>query len=154
MSDTIKKWHEMQEEKILTDELIEKMMLKKGFKLDIDSDEARKFVLDHYDVTIEDSWCKSDFMIYPETTADGYEVFIATNSDSNINISEHVYYYEDRLGEALSQAIEDYCDGTIYLDFDINESWVEETFSEMYQHLYEEQEQELTNELESEGYEY
>ena len=144
----------MKKEKILTDELIEKKMLEMEFSLEVDSDEARKFVLNHYNITLEGSWNNADFMIYPETTADGYEVFIATNSDNNINISEHVFYYESRLGEALSQAIEDYYDGNIYLDFDVNESWVEETFSEMYQHLYEEQEQELTNELESEGYEY
>ena len=65
-----------------------------------------------------------------------------------------MFYYESRLGEALSQAIEDYYDGNIYLDFDVNESWVEETFSEMYQHLYEVQEQELIAELKEEGYEY
>ena len=36
----------------------------------------------------------ADIMFYTETTADGYEVWIATDDDRHPSINEDVYYYE------------------------------------------------------------
>ena len=61
MSDTIKKWHEMQEEKqtkYITEELIEQKMISYGYgeTNSHDEDHIRKIVLDHFDAEITDQW--------------------------------------------------------------------------------------------------
>ena len=55
-------------------------------------------------------------MCYPETTADGYEVYIATYDDRNISVNEHIHYYDSNLATELEDAIRasgGYC--TIYV---------------------------------------
>ena len=55
-----------------------------------------------------------DLYVYADTTADGYEIYVATHDPSNIAITEDVYYYdsdlEDVMYEALKQGYKIYVD--------------------------------------------
>ena len=161
MSDTIKKWHEMQEEKeikYITDELIEKGMIELGYG-EISShceETVRSKVLDHYGVKFTDNMMQADFSVYEETTADGYSVWIATHDINSINIGEDVHYYDGDLGDKLADFIE-YSNGDvdfpelIHVD-DEYDDWVVDVINDMYLHLAELNEQDVIDDLIDKGY--
>ena len=147
--------------KYITDEIVEAEMVKLGLpttddKKLADEDFIREAVLKYYDVTITSDYTQSgcDFYCYPETTADGYEVYIAAHDDRNISVNEHVHYYDSNLATELEDAIRasgGYC--TIYVADDfISEYWYSDMFSEIYQSIIEIQEQEVKDTLIDEGY--
>lgn len=59
-----------------------------------------------------------DCMIYSESTADGYDVYVCTNDPRHPSICEDVYYYDHDLAEAFANQIA-YGDRTFYIDNDI-----------------------------------
>ena len=145
--------------KYITDEIIEKEMIKRGLPTDGDKLQDEEFiqqaVLKYYDVTITNDYTQSaDFYCYPETTADGYEVYIAAYDDRNISVNEHIHYYDSNLATELEDAIRasgGYC--TIYVADDfIDEYWYSDMFNEIYQSICEIQEQEIKDILIDEGY--
>ena len=78
--------------KIITDKLITDKLEAKGY-LEYDKmDETKAWNLleKHYDCEVSDQWTNKhfDFYCYSETTADGYEVFIATNNIDSICVGE------------------------------------------------------------------
>ena len=107
-----------------------------------------------YEFKLTDEWNRSpDYSIYAETTADGYEVWIATPGDgSNVCVGEDVHYYDGELSERLQEALTDYNE-LIYVD-DLEAYYVEDAIVSLYQDLYEEKEQEITDELIEQGYEW
>ncbi len=146
--------------KYITDEIIEKEMIKLGFPTDGDKIQDEEFVqaavLKYYDVTITSDYTQdADFYCYPETTADQYEVYIATYDDRNISVNEHIHYYDSNLATELEDAIRasgGYC--TIYVADDfISEYWYSDMFNEIYQSICEITEQEIKDILIDEGYE-
>ena len=52
-----------------------------------------------------DDFENADFKVYSETTADGYEVFVATYDDRNVSVCEDVHYYDHDLAGAIKQEI-------------------------------------------------
>ena len=116
MSDSIKKWHEMQEEekisKLITEELIDERLEEKGVKYDIDHDEALSIIKDHYEFKLTDNWNETPcYSIYTESTADGYEVWVATHGDGR-NVSIYVddldsYYVQDAVMEVYESYVND-----------------------------------------------
>ena len=155
MSDTIKKWHEMQEEKqtkYITDDLIEQGMIRLGYgEVDShDEDHVRKIVLKHYDAELTDQWQENcEYYIYEESTADGYTVYITTDDTRNICVNENVHYYESSLSESLQDAIRD--GGEIYVD-DYFQDFIDDAIQEMYLYLAEKMHQDVVDELLDEGY--
>lgn len=142
--------------KILTQELIEQTLKDKGYPLTHDEGMTYEFMLkkvcDYYEAEISDDWNDdADFFMYSETTADGYEVYIATNSPRNPSINEDVYYYDNDLGERLEDALID--GARIYVDY-LQDDYVQYAAEQVYDHLYEELLEETENELINEGYEY
>lgn len=142
--------------KILTQELIEQTLEDKGYPLTHDEGMTYEFMLkkvcDYYEAEISDDWNDdADFFMYSETTADGYEVYIATNSPRNPSINEDVYYYDNDLGERLEDALID--GARIYVDY-LQDDYVQYAAEQVYDHLYEELLEETENELINEGYEY
>ena len=141
--------------KILTDELIEKR-LKEKYKYveDPDQDTMLKYLQDEYIFELTDSYNRNpDFSIYAESTADGYEVWVATFGDgSNICIGENVHYYESDLSDKLQEAMVDHCE-LIYVD-DLEADYVQDAIMYAYQDLYEDKEQEITDELIEQGYKW
>ena len=140
--------------KILTEDLIDKRLEAHGVKFDIDHDEALKVIQKHYDFELTDNWNGTpDFSIYTETTADGYEVFVATTGDGrNVCINEDVHYYENDLADKLAEAMTDYNE-LIYVD-DLESYYVQDAVTEVYDAYVNDMKQEVENELIEEGYEY
>ena len=141
--------------KILTHELIEKTLADQGW-LDIneiDQEDQKKMVLEHYDVEFTDMYNNNcGYYIYTESTRDGYEVYVATESMSGVCIPEDVYYYDSDLHVALADAIRDEL-SPIYLD-DTEADFVDYAISEIYEHLYDRKLEEVESELEYLGYEW
>ena len=55
-----------------------------------------------------------DCHIYSESTADGYDVHVCTNSPSKPSICEDVYYYDHDLADAFQEQVR-YGDKTFYV---------------------------------------
>ena len=141
--------------KTLTDELIKQVMADQGW-LDIneiDQEDQRKMVLDHYEVEFTDMFGSNcGYYIYGESTRDGYEVWVATESMNNVCISEDVYYYDSDLHDALADAIKDEL-SPIYLD-DTEADFVDYAIEELYEFVYDEKYDEVESELEEQGYKW
>jgi len=141
--------------KILTDELIEQKLKEKyEHPANPDEDAMLEILQDEYEFKLTDEWNRSpDYSIYAETTADGYEVWVATFGDgSNVCIGEDVHYYESDLSDKLQEAMTDHCE-LIYVD-DLEANYVQDAIMYAYQDLYEDKEQEITDELIEQGYEW
>ena len=155
MSDTIKKWHEMQEEKqtkYITEDLIEQGMIRLGYgEVDShDEDKVRKIVLDHFDAELTDQWRQNcEFYIYEESTADGYSVYVATSDTNSISVNEDIHYYDSDLSGVLQDAIKD--GGEIYVD-DYFQDFIDDAIQELYLYLAERMHQDVVDELLDEGY--
>ena len=94
----------------------------------------KKLVLDYLNTSIEhDNFNRGEFKVYSETTADGYEVYIATHDDRNINIQEEVYYYDSDLTDVIMEQLEEhysvYIDEYLYEDIYMDDKF-EEYFNE------------------------
>jgi len=93
----------------------------------------RKIVLDYLNTEIVDDFEKGDFKVYSESTADGYEVYVATHDYQNVNINEDVYYYDSDLAETIMEVLEEhysvYMDEYLYDDIYMDDQF-EEYFSE------------------------
>ena len=133
--------------KFITDELITQRMESKGWIEGCDDEHAKKQVLEHFECEITDQWQNPDFSIYEESTADGYSVWIATADDKSINVNEDVYYYENELNDVLYDAIPDY--NNIYCD---NYDFVEDAITRHYEDILCRIEEDVVDELLSEGY--
>ena len=141
--------------KILTDELIEQKLKEKyEYSEDPDQDVMLEILQNEYEFKLTDEWSRDpDYSIYAETTADGYEVWVATFGDGrNVCINEDVHYYESDLSDKLQEAMVDHCE-LIYVD-DLEADYVEDAIMYAYQDLYEDKEQEITDELIEQGYEW
>jgi len=140
--------------KIITEELIDERLKAHGVNFDIDQDEALKVIQDHFEFELVDDWNGTpDYSIYTETTADGYEVWVATSGDGrNVCINEDVHYYENDLADKLIEAMTDYNE-LIYVD-DLESYYVEEAIMAVYDEYVSDIKQEVENELIEEGYDY
>ena len=141
--------------KTLTDELIEQKLAEQGW-LDvneIDQEDQKKMVLEYYDVELTDRFDNNcGYYIYTESTRDGYEVWVATESMGNVCISEDVYYYDSDLHDALADAIKDEL-SPIYVD-DTEADYIDYAIEELYEHVYDTKLEEVESELEDQGYEW
>tara|TARA_R110001606_G_scaffold322303_1_gene469194 strand:- start:2 stop:484 length:483 start_codon:yes stop_codon:yes gene_type:complete len=147
--------------KLITDKLINERLEVKGFgeKQINDEDLARESVLKHFNVEFTDNYSSSaNFYIYEESTADGYSVFIATHDQNHVNVNENVYYYESDLSGALVDFMK-YSNGdeedpeVVYVD-DLNQQSIDDALVQLFDYLAERFEEEIIDELTSEGYEY
>ena len=144
----------MATKKLLTEELIEKRLEDKGFKFDVEHDEALEAIQEFYEFELTDNWSKNpDYSIYTESTADGYEVWVATHGDGrDVCVSEDVHYYDNELSDKLAEAMTDYNE-LIYVD-DLEADYVEDAVTSVYDEYYNDMKQEVEDELIEEGYEY
>jgi hypothetical protein len=94
----------------------------------------KKLVLDYLNTSMyHDEFDKGDFKVYSETTADGYEVYVATHDDRNVDINEDVYYYDSDLADVIMKQLEEhysvYIDEYLYDDLYMDDAF-EEYFNE------------------------
>ena len=139
--------------KIITEKLIEEKLKEKGLSMHDDYDNALKKLQNYYEFELTDSYNRTpDYSIYTETTADGYEVWVATSGDGrNICINEDVYYYDSDLAQALYDAMFDYNE-LIYVD-DLDSYYIEDAVREVYDSYVNDMKEEVENELIEKGYE-
>lgn len=149
--------------KVITDELINKRLEGYGFgeKQEHDEELMEKSVLTRYGCNLIDTWPNrnmAEFFVYSETTADGYEVHVATDDPDNINICEHVYYYESDLGDELAEAIKnnggdaEFPDDIYVADLDAN--YVREAIETVFYYTAFRLKEQVIDELLDEGYEH
>ncbi len=92
-------------------------------------------VQEHFNFKLTDDYNRPDYAIYSQSTADGYEVFIAHEPDSQLNIEDDVFYYDSDLSERLEEVIRDNEHETdeeyvIYVD-DLDYEWIEYAIDEI-----------------------
>jgi hypothetical protein len=140
--------------KIITDKLIEEKLKEKGISMYEGDDNALAKLQDYYDFELTDSYNRTpDYSIYTETTADGYEVFVATSGDGrNICINEDVYYYDSDLSDPLYDAMFDY-NKLIYVD-DLEAYYVQDAVDRAWEAFITEMIDKVENELIEQGYEH
>ena len=143
--------------KILTDDLIlEKLADNNVYPPeDLDYDKKINVIKDHFDFSISGDWGNPDMMFHTETTADGYEVYIATEDDRKPSVNDDIYYYESDWLEKMADAMTDGRD--IYFqdyDDDAENYEFQEVIDEVYDNYFNDKKQEVENELIDEGYEW
>ena len=142
--------------KQLTEELIQKRLEDKGISVLHETtyeDQIIK-VLEHHGAEIDMVYAggNHDAFFYSETTADGYEIFVATNdSEKTPIINEDIYYYDSDWFEKITDYI---IEGlTIYIEEEYIENYsLQEIIGEMYTEIYDEKYDEVKCSLEDEGY--
>jgi hypothetical protein len=141
--------------KIITDKLITDKLEAKGYLEyhDMEENEAWNLLEKYYDCEATDEWHNTsyDFYCYAETTADGYEVFIATNDPNSICICDDVHYYDNDLSDEIEQAIG--VGNSMYID-DLDSHYFKQAVEDAYDSMYNDKKQEIENELIEQGYEY
>ena len=120
----------------------------------LDTEDAMKIVLKHFDATFKNEWqgwC--DVYYYTETTADGYEIWVATQDENKVCISEDVYYYDHEWLDGLADHVREghtiYIDDAYYGDCNFAE-----VIEELYEDYFNDMKEEVENELIDKGYEW
>ncbi len=139
--------------KILTEKLIEEKLKEKGISLYDGDDNALEKLQEYYEFELTDSYNRTpDYSIYAESTADGYEVWVATTGDGrDVCISEDVYYYENDLYQALYDAMMDYNE-LIYVD-DLEAYYVQDAIDRAWETFVDDMYSEIEDQLIEQGYE-
>ncbi len=141
--------------KTLTEKLIQERLEEKGWSVPHETNQEDKIskLKDEYDFNIVTDWQNCEAYFYTDETSDGYEIWIATEDERNVNINEDVYYYESGWFEKLADYLRDGC--RVYIDQYYQDDYgFEEVIENMYDELYMEVHDEVVDELENEGYEY
>ena len=93
----------------------------------------KKLVLDYLNTSMEhDNFNRGDFKVYSETTADGYEIWVATQNPKKIEIPEDVYYYDSDLADVIMEQLEDHY--SVYISEDLYEDiYMDDKFEEYFE---------------------
>tara|TARA_R110002020_G_scaffold196551_1_gene397553 strand:- start:932 stop:1381 length:450 start_codon:yes stop_codon:yes gene_type:complete len=140
--------------KILTEDLILEKMFEKGIKepRTLDVLEAKDIVCEYYDTSIIHDWNRyANMYFYSSSTADGYEVWVATEDQDKPYFDQDVYYYESQWFEKLPDCIRDGM--TIHIDeYSMDDYAFEDAIEEVYETYWNDIKEEIENELIEEGY--
>jgi hypothetical protein len=141
----------------ITDEMVEKELLKRGYK-EHEQEEDDEFVYgkvcEEHGVEITETWeTGCECYIYEESTADGYSVYVAAHDPNRVSISEDVHYYESELADCVVEAFNNAYDGSsIYIESP-SEDYVIDGMHQLYRDLMEKETEKVINELIDKGYE-
>ena len=142
-------------EKTLTDKLITDELEAKGYLEyhDMDENKAWDLLKEHFHCNVTESFHHGikDFYCYTENTADGYELWIATNNIDSPCISEDVYYYTNQIADVIVEAIVNGED--MYID-DLASHYFMDAIEKAYVEMVNNIKEEIENELIEQGYEY
>ena len=73
-----------------------------------------------------------DCMIYNESSADGYDLWVVTNDSRHVSICENVYYYASDLADSFEEQVR-WGDQTFYIDeYVFEEAYIEDKLIEMF----------------------
>ena len=141
--------------KTLTEELIQERLEDKGWSVPHEThqeDRLSKLELE-YGYNIVSDWQSCDAYFYTDETRDGYQIWVAAEDETNINLNDDVYYYDNQWFEKLADYLRDGC--TVYIDsYTQDEYGFEEVIEAMYEELYMEHIEDMEEVLTGEGYEY
>ena len=71
-------------------------------------------------------------MIYNESSADGYDLWVVTNDSRHVSICENVYYYASDLADSFEEQVR-WGDQTFYIDeYVFEEAYIEDKLIEMF----------------------
>ena len=142
--------------KILTDDLILSKMAEDHGAVpieDIDIEDQYRKIQEHYDFNIDSDWKGNyDIQFYTETTADGYEIWVATEDERNPYITEDLYYYDSDWLEKIPDAMTN--GSNIYYDIDFDDYNFQDKVEQVYEDYFNEIKSDVENELIEEGYEW
>jgi len=115
-----------------------------------------ELVKNHLDISIStniNDFDNVDCLIYNESTADGYDVYICTNDSRHPSICEDVYYYESDWLEKMQDAM---TDGMVIYFQELNDDnyEFEDVVLNVYEEYYNDKRQELIEKLIDDGYEW
>ena len=101
----------------------------------LSEDRMIKLYKDHAGISIShnvNDFENVDCMIYNESTADGYDVFVCTNDSRHPSICEDVYYYDNDLANAFSEQVR-WGDKTFYIcEYVYDDAYIEDQLIEMF----------------------
>ena len=148
----------MSKKRILNPTIVrEKLEDEAGIIFGLEGDDAKAFCLDkwggNFDIT--SNWAEGgeDLIIYTETSADGYDLWICTDDHNGPrNIGEDVYYYQDN-EQFMERALDVLrCGGSVWIDSYIAEDMEYEiaeaftiAYEDEYDGLFENMKDELLN---------
>ena len=141
--------------KLLTEDLILKKLFEKGIKEPgtFDIEDVLDDLLEYYDSELRSDWGSANMYFTTMSTADGYELWLATEDEERPYFEQDVYYYESDWLEKLPQAIFDGL--TIHLDeYHRDDYAFQDAIEAVYDAYWNDQKQEIENELIDEGYEW
>jgi len=141
--------------KTLTEELIQERLEDKGWSVPHETHQEDKILALEleYGFNIVSDWQSCDAYFYTDETRDGYQIWIAAEDETRINVNEDVYYYDSQWFEKLADYLRDGC--TVYIDSYTQDEYgfeevIEAMYEELYMIIYDDMEEVLTGE----GYEY
>ena len=142
--------------KTLTEELILERLKDKGVTVPNETGQTDQLaqIMISYGCSIVTDWQSGcDAFFYTETTADDYEVFVATTDERKVSVNEDVYYYQDSWFEKLADYLRD--GYTVYIDsYSQDEYSFEEVIGALYEEWYIEQYHEVEDEILEKDYKY
>jgi len=142
-------------DKIIIEEVLWEKLEEKGIKQPYDTDHEEQLakVLAHWDASITGDWddrCNRWF--YMESTADSYEVYVATYGSANdISINENVYYYENGWLDELPNCIKDGAN-IFFSELETDNYAFIDAINETYEHYFEDKVEEMQDELLDQGW--
>lgn len=142
-------------DKIIIEEVLWEKLEEKGIKQPYDTDHEEQLakVLAHWDASITGDWddrCNRWF--YMESTADSYEVYVATYGSANdVSISENVYYYENGWLDELPNCIKDGAN-IFFSELEVDNYNFVDAINETYEHYFEDKVEEMQDELLDQGW--
>ncbi len=143
-------------EKLLTEDLILEKMEEKGVPEpnSIEVPAMQKIVCEYYDAEIRHDWNNHAQMYFcTMSTADGYELYMATEDESSPYFDQDIYYYDTDWFEKLPDAIRD--GYVIHIDeYAMEEYSFEDAITAVYDDYWNDMKEEIENELIDEGYEW
>ena len=133
---------------LLTDEIIIEKLNEDGFMMEPDAPWLLEYINNEYggELDTESSWAKGheDRLIYYQSTADMYEVYISTESHDHKNLyfEQEVFYYMDTnqftqdILDSITNGGSTWVDPSIWseLEYEFNnelEAWWQDIYDEM-----------------------
>ena len=103
--------------------------------MEIRNERLIELVKNHLGLSIStslDEWSNVDCRVYSESTADGYDLYVVTQSKDAPIICEDCYQYSHDIADAVREEIR-YGVETFYIDLDIySEYYIEDMLLEMF----------------------
>ena len=141
---------------LLTDEIIIEHLENDGFMQEPDANWILEYIEDEYggELDTESSWAKGheDRLIYYQSTADSYDVYISTESHNHKDLyfEQDVYYYMDAnqftqdILDSITHGGAAWCDPNIWSDMEYDFNYeLEQWWQDIYDELYEQKKEEL-----------